>query len=891
MAKKFEKGVNDLETWCKINNRLDLLQEWDPTNKISPNQISFGSHKSVNWICKKGHIYAKDIHSRCQGTGCSTCSGIKFTHKGKLFEEYPFLIHELDLNKNDYASVKNLTCGSSKEIIWICKHGHSYPMSAARKIFSKGCPFCSNKRLLIGVNDLETWCIENGRTFIIDDWDYSKNTIQPKEIMFGSNKKVYFKCHICGHEWKTPLNSRTKQHTDCKKCTRRVSSSFPEQCIYYYFSSFFSDAVNGDTSILNGRELDIWIPSINFAIEYDGKKWHNDPTKDMHKDNLCKELGIVLYRIREKGIEPLDSDNSITFEYNYGDWISLGNIIQIILSDAGIKSSEINIPRDEYIIKERYYKHSLANSFAALYPDIAREWHPSKNRSITPDIITPETHDQYYWLCPNGHTYKASPKNRVRMNSNCPYCSNKKILKGYNDLETTHPHIAIDYDNQKNLRKSYEVSRGCSDRVWFKCHKCGYEFNYHLNEYIKIGGLCPACSQKSKNKFQKVLKYETNEIFDTLRSAARSISDDEERINQIYKNISSACKKKVATAYGYHWFYVTVDKDENIIDDLSSLPIKNVDKHIIGQTMIMKNGQKATVIRDNGSTDIDIQFEDGTVINTRRQSFRNGTVRNPNAKKTPHRNTSIERTTEKKAHRNTSIERTTKKKSILGKTNIMKSGESAKCIEDFGWNNITVQFEDKTVLKQKSRRSFLAGTIANPNSIFNYIGKEKRMNCGISCKIISIVSKNDIDVQFEDGDIVKHTSLSKFNKGIIVTNAMSHNYKYITGQCKLMKCGHYATVIADRGAHDIDVQFDNGVISYNKDRANFNRGDIGLPRTSSILGMTKIMNNGLSATVIADNGWDNIDIQFENGLVVQHRRREHFKKGSIELPGLTTRKL
>ena len=69
-----------------------------------------------------------------------------------------------------------------------------------------------------------------------------------------------------------------------------------------------------------------------------------------------------------------------------------------------------------------------------------------------------------------------------------------------------------------------------------------------------------------------------------------------------------------------------------MIDDIDSFKVKNVDKHIIGQTKEMNNGQRATVIRDNGSNDIDIQFEDGTIVHTRRQSYRLGVVRNPNFK-------------------------------------------------------------------------------------------------------------------------------------------------------------------------------------------------------------------------------------------------------------------
>lgn len=910
MGKKFEKGVNDLATWCKSNNRQDLLEEWDSSNDVFPDQISYGSHKKVKWICKNGHHYEKDIHSRCQGTGCPKCSGVNFEHKRNLFEEYPTLLQEVDIDKNPLNTVQDISSGSAKKIYWKCEQGHSYEMSAVNKIKSRGCPFCHNKRVMAGENDLVTWCKDNGRTQILDDWNYEKNMVLPNEITYGSNVKAWFKCHICGYEWQTVVNSRTIQHSDCRMCSRRINSSFPEQCVFYYVSIFFPDAVNGDRSILDGRELDIWVPSLRFAVEYDGKKWHKNDSKDIEKDKLCKDRGIILYRIREKGCKELNSADSILFEYEYGDWNALSKIIIEILEDVGMKNCDVNISRDEYIVKEKYYTQSLANSLGSLYPQLAKEWHPTKNGKITPDLIIAETHDLYHWLCPEGHTYKASPKNRIRMNSNCPYCSGQKVLQGYNDLETTHPEIALDYDNNKNTRKSYEVSRGCSDFVWLKCHKCGYEFYYQLNTYVSNGGLCPVCSQSGKTKFQKVLKYETMEIFDTLPQAALSIEldADEKRLKSIYKNICNSCNGKTVMAHGFHWFYVNVDKDGKIMDDIDSFEIKNVDKHIVGQSKIMNNGQKATVVRDGGSADIDIEFEDGTIVHTRRQSFRLGVVRNPNyfpmlnqtktdkaGKKMTivgYRNSNdidveyedgeiVKNTSLTKFNKGTV--KNTKKKSIVGKTNIMKSGENATCIRDNGWNDIDICFEDETVVKHVSRCSFLDGTVKNPNYIFTFIGMEKKMNCGLKCKIIDVIKKDDISVQFEDGDIVEHTSLLKFKKGTILTNALSHNYKYITGQRKLMKCGLYATVIADRGAHDIDVQFDDGTIVKNKERANFNKGEIGIPRNGSILGMTKIMNNGMSATVIVDNGWDNIDVQFENGIIVKHRRREHFKRGSISI--------
>ena len=64
----------------------------------------------------------------------------------------------------------------------------------------------------------------------------------------------------------------------------------------------FPDALFNKRSILPYKrlELDIWIPSLNKAIEYDGRGWHEKPEaqeRDRKKNQMCKDVGISLLRI------------------------------------------------------------------------------------------------------------------------------------------------------------------------------------------------------------------------------------------------------------------------------------------------------------------------------------------------------------------------------------------------------------------------------------------------------------------------------------------------------------------------------------------------------------------------------------------------------------------
>ena len=892
MGGKIIDGVNNLVTYCQNHDRMDLLQEWDnKRNKKSPDEYSYGSHAEVFWICSKGHSYVKGIHNRVKGTGCPFCSGIiEFKHRDLLFNEYPDFIEELDLSLNNLDDVKNITCGSSKKIHWKCSEGHTYLMSASNKTRAKGCPVCRNIIVVEGINDIGTTHPE-----LLKDWDYKNNIINPNEITAGSQKKISWKCHICSYEWKSVLYSRASYGTGCPNCSKRLNSSLAEQTVYFYVKKIFPDAISGDRTALNGSELDIYIPSIKTGIEYDGYKWHKDIAKDEAKNLLCSDYGIKLYRFREIKCPKISHDsNTVIIEC---DDKNLKSSIEKLLYYLG-KETDIDVSRDSIQIKEQFYSVLKEKNLEKLHPEVAEQWDFDKNGKITPSMVGAESHEVFWWICSEGHSYKASVKNRVRMHSGCPYCAGNKVLKGYNDLETTHPQYALCYNNERNSRKSYEISCGCSDFAWWKCNKCGYEYYYQISTLVKQSIPCPACSGNIKTKFQKVLKWETKEVFDTLPEAAKSLgysnSDD---IKRVYKNISNSCKGKTAMTYGYHWFYVLTDEKGNILSDISSFKIKNTDKSLTNQIFTSKYGQKFTVISDNGARNVDVQFEDGTIVKGKtRQAVREGCIKNPSiaCKKkisnhvemisnnkfiNKQEHVDFNSNKSEKSVKNT-VEKTSKTKSILGETLMMKCHMNAKVIRDGGWNDIDVEFEDGTIVKNTSRRSFRQCSVFNPNSCNMYLNQTKKMKCGISCTVIEVRDAKDIDVRFEDGTIVRHTTISKFNKSEILTDALSHNYKYRKiGEVRVMKCGKKAKLIADRGAHDIDVEFEDGTIIQHRDRVCFEKGTIAYPTT--LMGQVKIMNCGLKATVIRDGGWNDIDVEFEDGTIVKHKRRDHFKNGSI----------
>ena len=84
-----------------------------------------------------------------------------------------------------------------------------------------------------------------------------------------------------------------------------------------------------------------------------------------------------------------------------------------------------------------------SNSLARKRPDLARQWHPTLNGTVKPKDIPYSSGKYYHWLCDLGHSWENTPNARSGHNhSHCPYCTNNKVLKGFNDLKTLFPKIS-----------------------------------------------------------------------------------------------------------------------------------------------------------------------------------------------------------------------------------------------------------------------------------------------------------------------------------------------------------------------------------------------------------------------------------------------------------------
>ena len=104
-------------------------------------------------------------------------------------------------------------------------------------------------------------------------------------------------------------------------------------------------------------------------------------------------------------------------------------------------------------------------------PTLMAEWDWKKNNEIglNPQILTLGSNKKANWKCSKNHTWEAQIEKRAR-GQGCPYCSNHKLLKGFNDLETKAPHLAKEWNYAKNTNLSPSDIFPCSNKKgWWIC--------------------------------------------------------------------------------------------------------------------------------------------------------------------------------------------------------------------------------------------------------------------------------------------------------------------------------------------------------------------------------------------------------------------------------------
>ena len=132
------------------------------------------------------------------------------------------------------------------------------------------------------------------------------------------------------------------------------------------------------------------------------------------------------------------------------------------------------------------------NDLASISPSLASEWHPTKNK-FKPTEILPHSNKKIWWLCKEGHHYEVSASKRVQRNHGCPYCANKSVWVGFNDLGTKYPEVAKEWSPSNTIGINDKSYSSHYKAIW-ECSKGHPVWTSEIRKRTIQGQGCPVCS-------------------------------------------------------------------------------------------------------------------------------------------------------------------------------------------------------------------------------------------------------------------------------------------------------------------------------------------------------------------------------------------------------------
>lgn len=218
----------------------------------------------------------------------------KYKLNKELFVNRSNIIHN---NKYDYSKVEYKN--HRTKVCIICPIHGEFLQAPKNHMRGQGCPECGKKYAIeLHKNNYKNFIRESEKRFG-DIYEFPKIENEYE----NSHSKITIKCKKCGNEFtKIVCDHITSPNGGCRHCY--FSKSKPEEEIGEFIKTLIGNECEisfGDRSLLNGFELDIYIPSIKLAFEFNGLYWHSEKFKNYHlmKTEMCENKGVRLIQIFE----------------------------------------------------------------------------------------------------------------------------------------------------------------------------------------------------------------------------------------------------------------------------------------------------------------------------------------------------------------------------------------------------------------------------------------------------------------------------------------------------------------------------------------------------------------------------------------------------------------
>ncbi len=518
-----------------INTNPDLRKEWDfPKNAhVDFEKVRAHSSQKVWWRCPAGHEWQAKINTRAlQGYGCSYCSGRYTSYEQSIAALYPKIAAEWHPTKNKDLHPDKIRPQSNKKVWWRCKSGHEWQSIVQhRTIGGAKCKACriAERSLIYTHPELAA------------EWHPKKNLpLTASDVSHGMGKTVWWQCSQ-GHQWQAKIYSRVNARSGCRQC-----------------------------AVESGRNKRRYAPIAESMPEL-AKQWHPTKNSSLTPDQVLPGSSQKIW------------------------WICPRNKAHIW--QAGVNSRA----------KGRGCPHCLKGpSLAEKFPDIAKEWHPTKNGELKPSDVTPGSAQRVWWQCTADPTYEwqSTVTNRTKKKGKkkCPHCTGHAVTNK-TSLAANYPNIAKEWHPTKNPELTpATVTRASGRKVWWKCNaNPDHEWQAQIKNRTILRSGCPQCDDENKTKRLYEALYESTQAnADFLKTFTREIATIRRLSKQKFPGYQQLKQPLLRMSYASAitametylcdaFFHKVINSDELIEKLLKSVPDFKERKYALTELLDWKN--------------------------------------------------------------------------------------------------------------------------------------------------------------------------------------------------------------------------------------------------------------------------------------------------------------
>ena len=201
------------------------------------------------------------------------------------------------------------------------------------------------------------------------------------------------------------------------------------------------------------------------------------------------------------------------------------------------------------------------NDLASICPHLVAEWSPKNNKGV--DEVTVSSRYRAIWICSGyGHEWVSAVYSRTR-GYGCPVCAGKKVLRGFNDLATTHPELAAEWSPKNGDLTPEMVISGSHKKIEWVCGD-GHSWGSTVYNRALYGNGCPKCClQRTSNVEAEVFRLLTEQFPDAEQGV---------QVGRWSIDVLLSRRRRVAIEYDGSYFHRDyVDRDTRKTLDLLSL--------------------------------------------------------------------------------------------------------------------------------------------------------------------------------------------------------------------------------------------------------------------------------------------------------------------------------